>query len=110
MFARKVSMHLKVDGVSLFKQELETEIIPLLHKQKGFLDEITFLYLNGREVQAFSLWETAEDAEAYNRGTDPKVTRILMPVIEGVTRVQTYEVLHSTFHNVATAAVVGAFT
>ena len=110
MFARKVSMHLKVDGVPHFKQKLETEIIPLLHKQKGFLDEITFLYLNGREVQAFSLWETSEDAEAYNRRTYPEVTRILTSVVEGVTRVQTYEVLHSTFHSVATAAAVGAFT
>jgi hypothetical protein len=55
MFARNLSMHLKADGVSHFKQKLETEIIPLLHKQKGFLDEITFLYLNGGEVQAFSL-------------------------------------------------------
>jgi hypothetical protein len=110
MFARKVSMHLKVDGVSQFKQKLETEIIPLLHKQKGFLDEITFLYLNGREVQAFSLWETAEDAEAYNRRTYPEVTRIFTSVVEGVTRVQTYEVLHSTFHKAATAAAVGAFS
>jgi heme-degrading monooxygenase HmoA len=110
MFARKVSMHLKVDGVSLFKQRLETEVIPLLQKQKGFLDEITFLYLNGREVQAISLWETAEDAEAYNRRTYPEVTRILTSVVEGVTRVQIYEVLHSTFHSVATAAAAAAFT
>jgi hypothetical protein len=109
MFARKVSMHLKADGVSHFKHKLETEIIPLLHKQKGFLDEITFLYLNGREFQAFSLWETAEDAETYNRRTYPEVTRIFTPVIEGVTRVQTYQVLHSTFHKAATAAV-GALT
>lgn len=68
MFARKVSMHLKPDGAAAFKQKMETEIIPVSRKQKGFLDEITFLYPNGKEVHAFSLWETAEDAEAYNRG------------------------------------------
>jgi hypothetical protein len=85
MFARNLSMHLKADGVSHFKQKLETEIIPLLHKQKGFLDEITFLYLNGGEVQAFSLWETAEDAEAYNRRTYPEMTRIFTSVVEGAT-------------------------
>jgi hypothetical protein len=110
MFARKVSMHLKVGEVSHFKQKLETEIIPLLHKQKGFLDEITFLYPNGREDQAFSLWETAEDAEAYGRRTYAEVTKIFTSVVEGVTRVQTYEVLHSTFHQVATTGAVGAFT
>jgi hypothetical protein len=109
MFARKVSIHLKPGEVFQFKEKLQNEIVPLLHKQKGFLDEITFLYLNGREVQAFSLWETAEDAEVYNRRTYPEVTRICTPVVEGVTRVQTYEVLHSTFHKAATAAV-GAWT
>src|ERR1700738_3648383 len=93
MCARKVSMHLKVDGVSQFKEKLQNEIVPLLHKQKGFLDEITFLYLNGREVQAFSLWETAEDAEAYNRRTYPEGTRIFTSGVEGGTRVQTNHVL-----------------
>jgi len=44
MFARKVSMHLKNDGAQAFKQKIENEIVPLLRKQKGFLDEITFLY------------------------------------------------------------------
>jgi hypothetical protein len=106
MFARKVSMHLKIDGALAFKQKVESEIIPLLRKQKGFLDEITFLYPNGREVHAFSLWETAEHAEAYNRGAYPEVSRILASVTEGTARVQTYEVLNSTIHK--TAAAVSA--
>ena len=109
MFARKVSMHLKFDGVTQFKRKLENEIIPILHKQQGFLDEITFLYLNGREVQAVSLWETAEHAEAYNRGAYPEVAKIFASVVEGTTRVQTYEVLHSTYHKAATIPV-GALT
>jgi len=49
MFARKVSMHLKNDGALAFKQKIESEIIPLLRKQEGFLDEITFLYPSGKE-------------------------------------------------------------
>ncbi len=96
MFARKVSMHLKVDGAVEFKKKIEGEVIPLLRKQAGFLDEITFLYPSGKEVHAFSLWETAEHAEAYNRGVYPEVTKIMASVIEGAPRVQTYEVLNST--------------
>jgi hypothetical protein len=106
MFARKVSMHLKPDGAAEFKQKIETEIIPFLRKQKGFLDEITFLYPNRKEVHAISLWENAEDAEAYNRGGYPAVTKLLASVIEGTSRVQTYEVLNSTIHK--TVAVVPA--
>ena len=106
MFARKVSMHLKNDGAQAFKQKIESEIIPLLRKQKGFLDEITLLYSSGKEVHAFSLWETAEHAEAYNRGTYPEVTKILASVVEGTPRVQTYEVLNSTIQR--TVAAVAA--
>lgn len=106
MFARKVSMHLKNDGAQAFKQKVESEIIPLLRKQQGFLDEITFLYPSGKEVHAFSLWETAEHAEAYNRGAYPEVTKILASVVEGPPRVQTYEVLNSTIQR--TIAAVAA--
>jgi len=105
MFARKVSIHLKANGAAEFKQKIESEILPLLRKQPGFLDEITFLYPSGKEVHAFSLWETAEHAEAYNRKAYPEVTRILASSIEGTPRVQTYEVLHSTTH---TAVAVSA--
>jgi len=96
MFARKVSMHLKANGAAEFKQKVENEVIPLLRKQAGFLDEITFLYPSGKEVHAYSLWESAEDAEAYNRGAYSEVTKMLASAIEGTSRVQTYEVLNST--------------
>ena len=104
MFARKVSMQLQAGGAAEFKHKIENEVIPLLRKQKGFLDEITFLYPNGKEVHAFSLWETAETAEAYNRGAYPAVTKILAPVVVGTPRVQTYEVLNSTLHKTAALA------
>src|SRR5260370_16776687 len=98
MFARKVSMHLKVNGGVEFKKKIEGEVIPLLRKQAGFLDEITFLYPSGKEVHAFSLWQTAEHAEAYNRGTYPAVTKILASVFEGTPRRQTDQAPHSTPH------------
>jgi heme-degrading monooxygenase HmoA len=103
MFARKVSMHLKVNGAAEFKKKIEGEVIPLLRKQAGFLDEITLLYPSGKEVHAFSMWETAEHAEAYNRGAYPEVTKILASTIEGAPRVQTYEVLNSTIQKTVVA-------
>lgn len=104
MFAHKVSVRLKTSGGEEFKQKIENDIIPLLRKQPGFLEELTFLYPSGKEIHAFSLWETAEDAEAYNRKTYPEVTKILASVVEGTPRVQTYEILNSTIHK-AIAAV-----
>ncbi|HEV2195126.1 MAG TPA: hypothetical protein VGR55_06070 [Candidatus Acidoferrum sp.] len=106
MFARKVSMHLKADGAAEFRKKVESEVIPLLRKQAGFLDEITLLYPSGKEVHAFSLWETAEHAEAYNRGAYPEVTKMLTSVVEGAPRVQTYEVLNSTIQRTLAAVAV----
>ena len=106
MFAHKLSMYLKNDGALAFKQRIEADIIPLLRKQKGFLEEITFLYLNGREVHAFSLWESAEHAEVYNRRAYPEVLRMLASVIEGMPLVQTYEVLNSTISRTIAAVSV----
>ena len=104
MFARKVSMHLKPNSVAEFTQRLDKEIIPLLRKQKGFQDEISFLGPSGTQAFGICLWERAENAEAYNRGTYPEVTRLLATVVEGTPQVETYEVANSTFHKIAAAA------
>jgi hypothetical protein len=104
MFARRVYMHLKPNSVAELTQKLEKDVLPLLRKQKGFQDEITFVGQGGREAFAISLWDKAENAEAYNRGTYPEVTKILAPVVEGTLQVETFEVANSTFHRIAAAA------
>jgi heme-degrading monooxygenase HmoA len=104
MFARSVYLHLKPNSVAEFARTIEKEIIPLLRKQKGFQDEITFVVPGGTEAVALSLWDQKEDAEAYNRGTYPEVLRGLAKVVEGTPQVQTYEVSNSTFHKIAARA------
>ncbi len=103
MFARKVSMQLKPHSLAEFTQRLEKEVIPLLRKEKGFQDEITFVVPAGNEAFGISLWENRENAETYNRGTYSEVTKILARVVEGTPKVDTYEVSNSTFHKIAAA-------
>ena len=66
MFARKVSMHLKPNCVADFNAKLEKQVVPLLRKQKGFEDEITFVTPNGTEALGLSFWDRTEDVETYN--------------------------------------------
>lgn len=106
MFARRVYMHLKPNSVAELTQRLEKEIIPLLRKQKGFQDEITFVAPSGTEAFGISLWDRAESAEAYNRGTYQEVTKLLANVVDGPPQVETYNVANSTFHKIAAAATV----
>ena len=103
MFGRRVSMQLKPNSNAEFTQRIEKDILPLLRKQKGFQDEITFVVPGGTEAFAISLWDKAENAEAYNRATYPEVTKILATVIDGNPQVETYEVSNSTFHKIAVA-------
>ena len=101
MFARKVSVRLKVDAAGQFIQKMEDEIIPLLRKQKGFLDELTLISQSGKEIYAYSFWETSGDAERYDRTAFREVTDLLTGLIDGALRVHTYMVANSTFHKIA---------
>lgn len=104
MYARRVSLNLKPNSAAEFTQKLETEIIPMLRKQQGFRDEITFVTPAGREAFGVSLWDSKESAEAYNRGSYAEVTKILAKLVEGTPRVDTYEVSNSTFHKIGATA------
>jgi hypothetical protein len=97
-------MNLKPNSKAEFTQKLEAEIIPMLRKQKGFRDEITFVNPAGKEAFGVSLWDTKENAEVYNRGSYADVTKILSKLVDGTPQVDTYEVSNSTFHKVAAAA------
>ena len=103
MFARRVSMHLKPNCAAELTRRLETDVIPLLRKQKGFQDEINFITTGGQDAFGISLWDRTEDAEAYNRGTYPEVAKLLATVIEGSPQVETYQVSNSTFHKIPAA-------
>jgi len=94
-------MKLKANSAAEFTRVIENEIIPLLRKQKGFRDEITFVAPEGAEAVANSFWDTKEDAEAYNRAGYQEVLKTLSKVVEGTPKVETFEVANSTFHKIA---------
>ena len=101
MFARNVSIHLKPNTLSDYTRTFEKDILPLLRKQNGFKDEITFADPGGVDMTAISLWENKADAEAYNTNTYPQVLKTMARFIEGTPKVQSSEVVNSTFHKSA---------
>ena len=68
MFARNISIHLKPNTLADFTETFEKEVVPVLRKQKGFQDEITFAMPGGTDVIAISLWDSAADMQAYEQG------------------------------------------
>ena len=101
MFARNVSMHLKASSLAEFTQLVEKEVIPMLRKQKGFQDEITFAIPGGTDVIAISLWDSKENADSYNTTGYPETLKSLSKVLDGTPKVRISDVMNSTFHKIA---------
>ncbi len=105
MYARNVTFHLKANNLSDYTRTFDKEVLPLLRKQNGFKDEITFCAQGGVDVMAISMWENKKDADNYNTNTYPQVLKTLARFIEGTPQVHTYDVVTSTLHQQELAAV-----
>ena len=104
MFARNVSLYLKPNTRSEFTRIFDKEVIPMLRKQSGFRDEITFAVPEGLDVVAISVWDTKDYAKAYNTAGYPEVLKMLHKVLDGAPKVQVSDVISSTIHKPAAMA------
>ena len=97
MFTRHVIMELKPNATTEFTNVVESKILPLLRKQKGFRDEITFVAPDRSEAIAISFWDTKEEADAYNVSGYPEVLKTLTSLVEGTPRVGVAELATQRF-------------
>ena len=104
MFTRNVTMKLKSNTAPEFNRLIENEVLPLLRKQPGFRDEITFIAPERSEAIAISIWETKENCEAYTRTGYPELLKLVSKVVDGTPRVETFELSTSTLHKLAAKA------
>jgi hypothetical protein len=65
-------MDLKPNSQTDFTHKLESEIIPLLRKQAGFMDEITFVEPGGKRAFAVSLGTASKMPKLTARHPMPK--------------------------------------
>jgi hypothetical protein len=105
MFARHITLQLKKNFEKEFPIVLENEIMPILRKQKGFLEEMLLVTPLKTEAVAISLWEEKEYAEAYHHQVYPEVAKILAKFIAEPPVVKTFEVEYATYRKFATATV-----
>jgi hypothetical protein len=105
MYARLVTMQLRPSFANEFPLVFEKEIVPLLKKQGGFVDELLLVAPKTREMVAISLWETKSNADTYNRELYPKVEKMVEKFIEGVPDIQDFDEKYATFHKIAIPAI-----
>lgn len=109
MFARIVTMQLKREMFAQFPILNEKEILPLLRKQKGFLEEFVLTAPNKIETVAITLWEEKEFAEKYDREVFPEVIKLLNKYVEVFPVVKEFDLLYATipvFHKFEKAVTV----
>ena len=104
MFVRNVSLYLKPHSLPEFLRLMDSEVVPLLRKQKGFQDAITLAVPGGREIVAMSFWEQEESARAYTTTGYLEVLKILDGLLDGAPHVRTLDVVSSTFHKIPSSA------
>ncbi len=106
MFARHVTMQLKPSRAREFPVAFEKEIVPLLQKQRGFVDALLLVVPATLESVAISLWESPECARIYHRDLYPRVEKIVEKFIEGVPFIQNSEAKYATFLESSVSATV----
>ena len=92
-FARNVSFQIKTGKEKEFTTLFEKEVVPMLRKQSGFLEEVTLV--NPKNAVGISLWDNRQSAEAYQTAMYPQVLAKLGGVIDGTPKVETCETASS---------------
>jgi steroid delta-isomerase-like uncharacterized protein len=102
MFARNVSIRLKPGKLNEFTRTFDKEVLSIMRRQAGFREEITFALPGEVELIAISLWDTKEQADAYNASHYPKVLKVVSAMLEGTPKVQNLNVISSTLQHAGT--------
>jgi heme-degrading monooxygenase HmoA len=102
MFTRIVELTTQPGKNEQLSATIHDKVLPILKKQKGFVDEMVLVPDNGdNRVLALSIWNSKEDADQYRRAEYPKVQETVRPLLEAEPVVRTYEVHTSTTHKIA---------
>ena len=94
MFVRNVAIQLKPNTSTEFSKIFDAEVLPMLRKQTGFQNEIT--YADNSYLNAVSIWDTKQSADTYEKNSYPQVMKLVEKFIDGTPKVRSGEVLSST--------------
>ena len=100
MFIRNVAIQLKPNTSTEFSKIFDAEVLPLLRKQSGFQNEIT--YADNACLNAVSIWDTKQSADTYEKNSYPQVMKLVEKFIDGTPKVRSGEVLSSTLKTTPT--------
>jgi quinol monooxygenase YgiN len=102
MFTRIVELTSKPGKNKQLADTIDEKILPILKKQKGFVDETVFVSdKEDNRVLAQGFWNTKEDAEQYHHAEYQKVYETIRHLLESEPVIRTFDVHSSTSHRIA---------
>src|SRR5437868_15291242 len=102
MFTRMAECHVKAGRRQEARIKMNSEVLPILQSQPGFVDLIRLIdEYEPERLVAISLWKTKEDAQRYDREHFSQVAGLLQPFLTDTPKTSTYSVDSSTTHNIA---------
>lgn len=102
MYVRQVTAHYKPGKFNMLNKRLEEDVIPLLKKQSGFRDELSFFDNDKDEAIAMSFWDKKQDADRYARDFYPTIHQKMQDTLEDTPKVRSFEVANSTWYDIHT--------
>jgi heme-degrading monooxygenase HmoA len=105
MFVRIVTMPLKPGIAAKYAEAVEEHAIPVLRKQKGFVEQLSLVTDDGKSSVGITLWESKKDAEAYGGSAFADVMKALNDLAAGPFDLRVGHVTNSTAHHIAPALV-----
>ena len=102
MFTRIVELSSKPGKSHQLAETINDKILPILKKQKGFVDETVFVSdEENNRVVALGFWNTKEDAEQYHRAEYQNVHEQIRHLLESEPVIRTFNVHSSTSPRIA---------
>jgi len=109
MYTRIVELTTKPGKNRQLADTINEKVLPILKKQKGFVDETVFVSdKEDNRVLALGFWKTKEDAEQYHRAEYQKVHDTLRYLLESEPVIRTFNVHASTSHRIAVGKAAGS--
>lgn len=102
MYTRMLEFKVKPESTDKLSNVMNEEILPVLKKQKGFVDIIALRDEADTTIcTALSFWTSKADADRYATETYPKVAEKLKPHMATNVTMRTFNVETSTLHKIA---------
>jgi len=100
MYSRIISCTINPAKVTDFKTALNSQFLPRIQEQPGFIDNIESLDPATGQFSCVTLWKSETDVKNYDNGLFQEIAAAITPLLQGSPTVQTLPVENSSAHHV----------